>query len=222
MSENWRAGKVEDVKLGKDGCVRQVTISYTDTTSDNAEDWTHRTVDRPVRNIVKISHINETSFMDDINEIHKLAVKLMNQENGEEDLDIKAENNVEAKPIDEPDDSSLDINLENLSNEEENDDPLDVKNSRLPESIHKKRKKRISELENLKIEMEGWNLSKSEFQAMPFTLNTTQLDKMVMNVQTDGGDKRSKEFSREGEEADADYDFNYVMNIDNFDELYLL
>ena len=35
MSANWRTGKVESVKVGADGCVRQVTISYTDTSSDN-------------------------------------------------------------------------------------------------------------------------------------------------------------------------------------------
>ena len=57
MSESWRTGKVESVKVGADGFGRQVTISYTDISSDNPEDWLHRSVDRPVRNIVKIMHI---------------------------------------------------------------------------------------------------------------------------------------------------------------------
>ena len=34
-------------------------------------------VDRPVLNIVKISHIEETTFMDDINDIHNLAKERM-------------------------------------------------------------------------------------------------------------------------------------------------
>ena len=59
MSASWRTGKVEKVKVGADGFVRQVTISYTDTAADNPEDWLHRTVERPVRNIVKISHIDD-------------------------------------------------------------------------------------------------------------------------------------------------------------------
>ena len=71
MSANWKIGKVEDVKVGNDGYVRQVTVSYKDTSnSDNPVDWIHRTVERPVRNIVKIFHIDETTFMDDINDTH--------------------------------------------------------------------------------------------------------------------------------------------------------
>ena len=55
----------------------RLLIAYTDTSAEKAEDWTHRTVNRPVRNIVKISHIDETSFMDDINDVHNLVVKMI-------------------------------------------------------------------------------------------------------------------------------------------------
>ena len=67
MNSNWLLGKVESVKVGKDGYVREATITYKDASSDNVEDWLHRTVQRPVRNIVKLFHIDETSFMDDVN-----------------------------------------------------------------------------------------------------------------------------------------------------------
>ena len=51
MSANWIVGKVDGVVIGRDGYVREVTIAYKDTSSDGPEDWKHRTVDRPVRNV---------------------------------------------------------------------------------------------------------------------------------------------------------------------------
>ena len=38
MNSNWLLGKVESVKVGKDGYVREATIAYKDTSSDNVED----------------------------------------------------------------------------------------------------------------------------------------------------------------------------------------
>ena len=40
MSAAWRLGKVEDVKIGKDGYVRKVIVSYKDTVGDDPSDWT--------------------------------------------------------------------------------------------------------------------------------------------------------------------------------------
>ena len=80
MSADWRIGKVEATKLGRDGCVREVTIAYKDTSSDDPSDWSHRSVDRPVRNIVKILNIDETCLMDDINAIHKHAEEVLNKQ----------------------------------------------------------------------------------------------------------------------------------------------
>ena len=52
-------------------------LSLTDTSSDDPSDWAHRTVDRPVRNIVKLFHIDETSLMENINQIHEMSKKLL-------------------------------------------------------------------------------------------------------------------------------------------------
>ena len=38
INSNWLLGKVESVKVGKDGYVREATIAYKDTSSDNVED----------------------------------------------------------------------------------------------------------------------------------------------------------------------------------------
>ena len=80
MSATWRIGKVEEVKIGKDGYVRQAVIAYKDTTGEDASDWMHRTVERPVRNIVKLFHIEDTTLMDELQAIHKLSKKLLEQE----------------------------------------------------------------------------------------------------------------------------------------------
>ena len=223
MSANWRSGKVENVKIGADGCVRQVTISYTDTTADNAEDWTHRTVDRPVRNIVKISHIDETTFMDDINEVHDLAKKVMNQDDVAQNLD---RNDVKAEPVakvvdldDQEIPDSDDVQHDKLFNDEE---PTNV-----PVPAQKKRKKRRTELENLEITLKGWNLTRSMFQASLFTHSTNQQDKLCLQMKAvDGWLEGFKEVIREGEDEDvtgaADRDFNLIKHDDDFDNIYLL
>ena len=216
MSANWRIGKVEKVKVGADGFVRQVTISYTDTIADNPEDWTHRTVDRPVRNVVKISHIDETTFMDDINDVHNLANKMMNTEDNVQNLD-KPETNAESGPNGKADDSDPD--------DQEDDVISDDLPQNIPVPVPKKRKKRRTELENLEITLKGWNLMTSVFQALPFTSNTSQTDRRVMHEKAsaaDGWDQGDKELFREGEDEDADMEFNYVKNDDDLDEMYLI
>ena len=81
MSATWRIGKVEEVKIGADGYVRQARIAYKDTSgSDDASDWVHRTVERPVRNIVKLFHIEDTTLMDEIQAIHQHFKKLLEEE----------------------------------------------------------------------------------------------------------------------------------------------
>ena len=101
MSACWRIGKVEEVKIGKDGYVRQATIAYKNTTGEDASDWTHTTVERPVRNIVKLFHIDDTSLMDDIQAIHKLSQDINDRE--KMSFDDKVEQ------IDEPSTKSVDI-----------------------------------------------------------------------------------------------------------------
>ena len=226
MSANWRVGKVEKVKLGADGCVRQVTITYTDTSADNPEDWLHRTVDRPVRNIVKISHIDETSFMEDINDVHNLSEKIMNPEEVLQGLDSKPEADVRSEHLNEAEGLNVD-DQEATVTVDDDYEQLDEEEvpPHVPVSVPKLRKKRRTELENLKITLKGWNLAMSVSQALPFTCSVTQLN--MMNVHKDAVDgcdeQGNKGQIREGEDEDADREFNFVMKNDNdFDEMYLL
>ena len=80
MSATWRIGKVEGVKIGEDGFVRQAVIAYKDTSSDDPSDWIHRTVERPVRNLVKLFHIDDTTLMDDIQAVHDASQKILDRE----------------------------------------------------------------------------------------------------------------------------------------------
>ena len=141
MSVNWRLGKVELVKIGRDGCVREATIGYKDVSSDDPDDWLHRTVDRPVRNIVKLFHIDDTCLMDDIKDVHDVAKKILDQENANSGV-------------------SIDTEAPSLSFDTEEKVP----------SIKKPRKKRRTELENLEIDMTGWNkLVDSPLHSTPCT-----------------------------------------------------
>ena len=127
MSATWRLGKVEDVKIGKDGYVRKVIVSYKDTVGDDPSDWTCRSVERPVRNIVKLFHIDETSFLEDIMNIYSLSSEILEKQKvSYEESDEKVVNNFENDKV-----KSVPLNSQ--------------------------KKKRLSEIEKLKIEMKGWS-----------------------------------------------------------------
>ena len=94
----------------------------------------------------------------------------------------------------------------------------------IPASVPKKRKKRRTELENLKITLKGWNMATSVFQALPFTHDTAQSIGGVVNNETaaDGRDEGHQELFRERGEEDADKEFNFVKNDNDLDDLYLI
>ena len=81
LSANWVLGKVEQVNIGSDGCVRQAVIAYKHTDSDDPSDWTNRVVERPVRNIVKLLHIEDTFLMDDIKAVHEMSKEILKKQN---------------------------------------------------------------------------------------------------------------------------------------------
>ena len=185
MSANWRSGKVENVKIGADGFVRTVTISYKDTSAENTEDWTHRTVDRPVRNVVKLFHIDETSFMEELDNCHKEAENLLKEiDDMRAELPMK-DPKKDSKKQTKTDDVRLDSNLhfdeeENL--EDENNDDKAKETIPSPISKPQARKKRRTELENLEIDMKGWNTITSSIPltAMMFQGTTVNREFMLM------------------------------------------
>ena len=77
-------------------------------------------------------------------------------------------------------------------------------------SVPKVIKKR-TELENLKITLKGWNLTK----CVSFTCNAAKEDMMKVNKDAaDGCEKQGyKGQFREGEDEDADKEFNFVIKM---------
>ena len=71
MAADWRVGKVEHIKLGRDGKVREVGIGYKimkenddglNSDYDTAGTWSHNVVERPVRHVVRLMNIEGQTF----------------------------------------------------------------------------------------------------------------------------------------------------------------
>ena len=164
MSANWRIGKVEEVKLGQDGYVRQVTVAYKDTAHEDASDWVHRAVDRPVRNMIKLFHIDDTSLLEDIQAVFKLSAKILE----EEKLSFDDHNQVEE--IDPSEDTPID-------DQDLVFDEFEETVHRADEDFSKKPKKnRRTELEKLQIDMRGWNLVDNTMREIPDSSRSFQQD----------------------------------------------
>ena len=140
MSANWLIGKVEEVIIGRDGFVREATIAYKDTSSNEPDDWTHRTVSRPVRNMVKLFHLDDTCLMNDLDAVHKLAQEILNED----------KISYEDKNFNEVEDEKFDA--QTMKNDEEN-----VPTNLDEEKVQKPKRKRRTEIKNLEIQMKDWN-----------------------------------------------------------------
>ena len=73
LHSKWIIGKVEYVVPSRDGKVRTVGIGYKFDTTDGER--TFKIVERPVREVVKLMHIDDTSILDDIKNVHNQARK---------------------------------------------------------------------------------------------------------------------------------------------------
>ena len=218
MSADWTLGIVDSVKLGSDGYVRKVVVSYKDTSSDNYQDWQHRTVERPVRNVVKLFHVDDTSFMDTIREAYKLAQQI---------LDAKVISNLDNIPC----------NPDNLVTNSDVDQPLDphysqgkpVSNS--PSLQPKARKKRKTEVENLEILMKNWNYVSLNPSIQQFTDSCSYghqhvLEEVTADAAVDGETEGSErcQLDIEGEfENESDNIYNDMINDNPCDfDMYLI
>ena len=67
ISSVWTVGQIESFVRGKDGKIRRVQVRY----NNHKEDFT-RTTERSVRSLVRLFHIEDDYFIDDINEAEKL------------------------------------------------------------------------------------------------------------------------------------------------------
>ena len=155
MSSSWRVGKVENVTVGKDGFVRHAVISYKDVSSDCSEDWIHRSVERPVRNIIKLFNIEETSLMEDIESARNLALRILDSKRTLSDLD----EGVQSCSVD-VDGLSMDkLDKGVLSLEDSLTDDLvpsvDGPKAMVPDIEPSARRKRKTKVENLEIDLKS-------------------------------------------------------------------
>ena len=83
LGATWKLGKVEHVKTGKDGFVRSVTVAYK--IMDNETDsWRHATVERPVRECLKLFEIGDTGFLENMKDIRERAKEILFEKKTEE------------------------------------------------------------------------------------------------------------------------------------------
>ena len=70
LGATWRIGKIDGVKLGRDGVCRVVCVAYSNERGDC------QVVERSVRDVVRLFNVEDTSLMDQMREVHDLADKL--------------------------------------------------------------------------------------------------------------------------------------------------
>ena len=82
LGSKWLVGKVEDVKLSKDGKVRRIIVGYKYSSEEGEK--TFRVVERPVRECVKLLNIDDTTIFEDIERVREECKRIL----GEEELSV--------------------------------------------------------------------------------------------------------------------------------------
>ena len=147
LKADWKLGKVEYTKLGRDGLVRELGISYSH--KDTEDDWTHYTVERPVRMVVKLMNVEDTSILDDMEEVYKMSKQVLLEKNQPKPVDL---NDDEIESIDE-----LRSNIDEFSTPEEentiseNPEPEENVIDKADAEKKTRGKSRKTEVEKLKI-----------------------------------------------------------------------
>ena len=70
LSSKWTVGKVSDIEKGRDGVVRRCTVQY-----QNASEEQPRYTDRAARSLVKLFHIDDVSWQQDMDLVEKLIAE---------------------------------------------------------------------------------------------------------------------------------------------------
>ena len=135
LAVDWRLGKVEYVKTGRDGNVREVGIAFKN--MDEDENWRHSVVERPARSVVKLVNIEDTSLIEDMKKVEELSIIILGKQ----------------KPVLYDKKSEHEVSSEDKVNNYEDEHGIDDGNRACEGKFAKKpivkRKKRKSELERL-------------------------------------------------------------------------
>ena len=82
LSSDWTLGHVESVVRSKDGAVRRVEVRY-----HNQNEKDPKFTDRAVRSLVRLFHIEDSYYIEDMFEVEKLIGDLENKAKADEEID---------------------------------------------------------------------------------------------------------------------------------------
>ena len=94
LSADWRFGRVEYAVTGRDGKVRSVRISYKTMIENNDKvyneniEWKNSMIERPVRAVVKLMNVEDTSLLEDMRKVQKLVEEILMNKNGGKEIGI--------------------------------------------------------------------------------------------------------------------------------------
>ena len=94
LSADWRFGRVEYAVTGRDGKVRSVGISYKTMMENNDKvynedmEWKNSMIERPVRAVVKLMNVEDTSLLEDMRKVQELVKEIIAKKTGNIEKEI--------------------------------------------------------------------------------------------------------------------------------------
>ena len=94
LSADWRFGRVEYAVTGRDGKVRSVGISYKTMIENNDKvynediEWKNSMVERPVRAVVKLMNVEDTSLLEDMRKVKELVEEILVNKISNKEMEI--------------------------------------------------------------------------------------------------------------------------------------
>ena len=76
LSSTWTVGKIAEIEKSKDGLVRRAEVQY-----QNFGESFPRSTDRAARSLIKLFHIDDRNWQDDMAEVEKLVNVLQDEDN---------------------------------------------------------------------------------------------------------------------------------------------
>ena len=165
LAQTWLIGKVEFVNISKDGKIRTVGVSYKHDTEDGERKFS--IVERPVRECIKLMNIEDTSLLDDIKTVQKASQEFL-------DEDQVVPQHLLDRAFD--DDAAIDEMQDGETKEyidEEDTAPMESVSTETPK---KERKRKKTELENLKIDNWEPPLTAKRTRKIYSLVNSTSAD----------------------------------------------
>ena len=105
LKSDLRVGKVDSVQLSRDGKVRQVNIAYK-IFKEEGNTWSHNVVTRPVRELVKLYEVGDTTFAQDMALVRKTALEILAKRGASKEIGVGT---VDEQISSSNDDNNLDV-----------------------------------------------------------------------------------------------------------------